>query len=106
MTYQKPQCNCPDAASKKDRNVGSDFVSEQFNKNWSETAKGKPFGGVRNKGGYCIHELSVIMYRKETAEAFPGGIPYQPPIYSDYTPTTKKSTLGTSKQTIYGDKFS
>jgi hypothetical protein len=105
VTYQKPQCNCPDAASKKDRNIASPFVSEQFNKNWTTNDKGNPFGGIRNSGGYCIHEIAVIQYRKEVAQAFPNGIPYQPPINSDYKATQTKTTIGTNRQTIYGDKF-
>jgi hypothetical protein len=78
MSYKRPQCTCPDSANKRNKLVGSKFLSETFTSDWSDD-----FGGIRSKGGYCKHELAVIIYRGEEKQAFPDGVPYQPPIESD-----------------------
>jgi hypothetical protein len=105
MAYNRPTCNCPDASAQKQKNISSQFFSEQFNRNWSTTDKGTSFGGIRNAGNYCIHELSVINYRGEMDQAFPNGIPYQPLIYEPSIPSSSKTTIGTSRQNAYGDSF-
>lgn len=92
MAYQRPMCNCPDATQSQNRNLFSSFQSRMFDRNWNSrtTSQGvvKPFPGIRDRGGYCEHELAVLNIREEIDDAFPTGIPYQPRI--DGLPPRKK----------------
>lgn len=85
-TYKRPRCNCPDAVNSLNKNLYSSYTSETFDRNWDTN-----FTGIRDTGGYCIHELAVIMYRKELKQAYPQGIPYKPrmdspKIFKEYEP--------------------
>lgn len=85
MVYQPPRCNCPDATNRLDADPSSRFPSRLSASDWSTG-----FNGIRQSGGYCIHELAVIRFRDETEQAFPNGIPNDliaPPI-----DTLKKDT--------------
>jgi hypothetical protein len=88
MAYKKPQCNCPDATNKRDKLIGSPYLSETFPSDWSSG-----FNGIRAKGGYCIHELAVIIYRGEQKQAFPDGIPYEPELTSDIIIESKRKQI-------------
>lgn len=88
MAYKRPQCNCPDAINKRNRLVGSPYLSETFPSDWSQN-----FGGIRSKGGYCIHEIAVIIYRGEIKQAFPDGIPYEPEIDTSLIVSSKKQQI-------------
>ena len=70
MAYNKPRCDCPDATAARQRDPGADYISRQIGLDWSAG-----FDGVRARGGYCIHEMAVIRFRKETDLAFPSGLP-------------------------------
>lgn len=70
MTYSRPRCNCPDATHTLEGNPSTRFPSRLTPSDWSNG-----FTGIREEGGYCIHELSVIRIRKELDDAFPNGIP-------------------------------
>lgn len=85
MTYNRPVCNCPDAANEAKKNLFSSYNSSTFDRNWrtrtnSSTGVTSEFGGIRQRGFYCKHEMAVIRVREENDAAFPNGIPYEPPI--------------------------
>lgn len=85
MTYNRPVCNCPDAANKADKNLFSSYNSNTFDRNWktrtnSSTGETSEFRGIRQRGYYCKHEMCVIRVRDEIGQAFPNGIPYEPRI--------------------------
>lgn len=88
VAYKRPQCTCPDSTNKRNSLVGSAFLSETFSSDWSDD-----FNGIRSKGGYCKHELAVIIYRGEEKLAFPDGVPYDPPIQSDVILTSKQKQV-------------
>lgn len=70
MAFVKPKCNCPDAIHQIGRDPGAQSLSDQIGGNWVTG-----FTGVREIGGYCIHELAVLRIRKEVDAAFPSGLP-------------------------------
>lgn len=84
MTYNRPVCNCPDAANEAKKNFFSSYFSDTFDRNWKTKVDVEgaisSFNGIRNRGFYCKHELAVIRVRDEIKEAFPNGIPYEPII--------------------------
>jgi hypothetical protein len=86
MAFQKPVCNCPDATQVENANVFSNTSSRLQNRNWvSRTGSNSvvyPFPGIKMKGGYCKHELAVLIIRNNLVDAFPDGVPYQPRINS------------------------
>jgi hypothetical protein len=88
MAYKPPRCNCPDATNKRNILVGSPYISETFASDWSSG-----FNGIRTKGGYCIHELAVIMYRGEEKLAFPDGVPYEPELNNNVIMEAKQKQI-------------
>jgi hypothetical protein len=86
MAFEKPVCNCPDATQAELANVFSNTSSRLENRNWvSRTGSNSvvyPFPGIKTTGGYCKHELAVLIIRQNLSDAFPNGIPYQPRIVS------------------------
>jgi hypothetical protein len=86
MTFVRPICNCPDATQKQNKNLFASSQTLTFDRNWqSRTSSGGTtidFPGIRQRGGYCIHELAVLRITDTQKEAFPSGIPYKPKINS------------------------
>lgn len=70
MAFSPPRCNCPDATNQRQGDPAGASISLQVSSDWSTG-----FDGIRDKGGYCIHELAVLRIRKEISAAFPDGIP-------------------------------
>jgi hypothetical protein len=89
MAYNRPVCNCPDASNKVGKNLFQNYYSTTFDRNWKTRTNSdgstNEFGGIRQQGYYCYHELCVIRERGEMADAFPNGIPYQP-VINDIAP--------------------
>lgn len=79
MLTQIPRCNCPDAIHKQAGNPTTRYVSKLVDTDWSDG-----FTGIREEGGYCIHELAVLRNRKEIELAFPDGIPQDIPAPIPY----------------------
>lgn len=84
MVFIRPSCNCPDATQNADKNLFASSQSQTFDRNWNSRTSSDgsvtPFPGIRDRGGYCIHELAVLNIRQEIDDAFPSGIPYEPRI--------------------------
>jgi hypothetical protein len=101
MSYTPPRCNCPDAANKRAGNPNGPSISLLVPSDWSVG-----FNGIRAKGGYCIHELSVIRDRDEIDAAFPNGIPKDLPVPG--LPKLSRSRIKYRLQnpSILGDDFS
>ena len=84
MTLISPVCNCPDATQEQGKNLFASSQTLTFDRNWNSriTSNGNTvtFPGIRDQGGYCIHELAVLRITDQLKEAFPTGIPYKPKI--------------------------
>jgi hypothetical protein len=84
MVFVRPICNCPDATQNQNKNLFASSQTLTFDRNWNSRIGGQGqtilFPGIRDRGGYCIHELAVLNIRGEIDAAFPQGIPYQPKI--------------------------
>lgn len=88
------QCNCPDSVNKRSQLNGSPYLSELFPSDWSNN-----FSGIRNRGGYCKHEIAVILYRGEQDKYFPNGVPVEMPIDSSLIKTAKQKQIFDSDNT-------
>lgn len=84
MTLIRPVCNCPDATQAQGKNLFASSQTLTFDRNWNSrvTSNGNTvnFPGIRDQGGYCIHELAVLRINDQIDAAFPTGIPYKPRI--------------------------
>jgi hypothetical protein len=102
MTYNKPVCNCPDGAAQELKNLYSNYQSRLFDRNWRvrTTSTGSvDFHGIRDRGYYCKHENCVIIIRGEIDDAYPSGIPYEPPIRP--LPPDEKSLFPIDSDDLY-----
>ena len=89
------ECNCPDSSNSRSRLTGSPYLSELFPSDWSNG-----FGGIRSYGGYCKHEIAVILLRGEKDKYFPNGLPIELPIDSSLIQTVKQRQVFDSDNTL------
>lgn len=86
MTFIRPICNCPDATQEHNKNLFASSQTLTFDRNWKSrvTSNGNTitFPGIRERGGYCIHELAVLRINDTLKDAFPNGLEYKPRIDS------------------------
>lgn len=102
MTYNKPVCNCPDGAAQELKNLYSNYQSRLFDRNWrvrNTDAGIVNFHGIRSRGYYCKHENCVIVIRDEVDDAYPTGIPYEPPIRP--LPVESKTLFPVASDNLY-----
>lgn len=64
------------------------------------------FTGVKDVGGYCIHELAVLRVRKEIDDAFPNGLPKDLRTPDAVKIQKQKNRYKLQRPTILGDDFS
>lgn len=103
MSFIRPNCNCPDATQNADKNLFASSQSQTFDRNWDSRIASDgavtPFPGIRDRGGYCIHELAVLNIRQEIDNAFPNGIPYEPKI--DALPPRRRTAQKVESDSLY-----
>lgn len=67
---------------KEGANLFSGTTSNAFDRVWVSRIGSDntvyPFPGIRTRGGYCKHEMAVLIIRGDLSTAFPNGVPYQP----------------------------
>lgn len=99
-TFRRPVCNCPDASQKRSPDPYATSQSGFDLADWSATAT-----GIRDTGGYCIHELAVLRARGEMKLAFPNGVPNDlPSLPPDTIPLRRE--IKTQDNPLMGDDVS
>lgn len=72
--FSAPRCNCPDAIQSRIGQTTARFPSRYFSQAWTDAV------GIKDIGGYCKHEMAVLIIREELDKAYPNGVPYRPKI--------------------------